>query len=164
MMERRKSDMDLNQAIVELIAGVSGLTSKVNTIEPNIRELIDSKLDTVSEKVSNLEKIIQMRQDGIESKMCEHIADAQGIEEQIALHDKLIQGANVYIGKIRNIEDRVTILEDRTTELEGADMKRDSDLVKEFKTTIRIVVYTALGGGLVAFVLFLLDLYMKRGG
>lgn len=61
-LQKYKKDniSNLNQSVLELISTVSVLNQKVSQMEPNIEKLLESKLESVSNQINNLEKILSI--------------------------------------------------------------------------------------------------------
>jgi chromosome segregation ATPase len=151
--------MELQQSVLELIAGVSALSEKVSSMEPNIEKLLESKLEIMSNQITNIEKILTIRVENIEKKICSTQENADILSSKLTEHDKIISGAKTYIEKIISLENRVDNIENQIVELKNEPMKKDSTLISDLKNAIKNAIFVAIGAGVVSFFVFLYNLY-----
>lgn len=150
--DRRGNNMELQQAVLKLLA-------KVESMETNI----ETKLEAVKDKISNLDEKMTNRVDLVENKIDEHCEDEDDINDVLDEHDKSIEKAKGYIERIHVLEKKYTILEGRVDELEKIPIRSKAKIIDDFLKTLKNIIFTAFATGIVGFIGYLLITYIKGG-
>ena len=151
--ERRKQAMEIQQAVLKLIA-------KVETMETNI----ELKLETVKDKIQNLDDKMSERILTIHTRLENHCDDDENINDILDEHDKSIEKAKSYIDRIHNLETKYVQLNDKVDSLSNASIKAKAQIVDDLGSTFKKTLFGAFSAGFVGLILFILIMYIKSLG
>lgn len=154
--------MELQQAIYQL-------TSKVEIMSNNL----DTKLDAVDGKISNLDSKISLRVDVLEDKLKGVCEDGEEVDVMLRKHDKDLDKMREYADKIKTLENDVRELkiekdkqfDTLNKELNLIKDQKDKSImenVKEFFKVFRNVLFTAIATGIVGLIFYYIFQYIKK--
>lgn len=158
----RSIDVELQQAIYQL-------TSKVEIMSNNL----DTKLDAVDGKISNLDSKISLRVDVLEDKLKGVCEDGEEVDVMLRKHDKDLDKMREYADKIKTLENDVRELkiekdkqfDTLNKELNLIKDQKDKSImenVKEFFKVFRNVLFTAIATGIVGLIFYYIFQYIKK--
>lgn len=148
--DRRNNNMELQAAVLKLLA-------KVESMETNI----ETKLESVKDKIGNIDEKLSYRVDSVEKKIDEHCDDDSVINSTLNEHDKKLENAKSYIERIHSLERKYTILDEKVTALENVPVKNKASLVDGVSTAIKNAFMLAIGTSAVGFVGYLILQYIR---
>lgn len=150
--DRRGNNMELQQAVLKLLA-------KVESMEVNI----ETKLESVKDKIGNIDEKLTNRVDVVEKKIDNHCNDEDSINDTLIEHDKKLENAKSYIDRIHKLETKYTQLEIRVDQLESKPTKSKAQFVDDFFKILKNIFFTILATTLVGFIGYLIVNYIKGG-
>jgi hypothetical protein len=151
--ERRKDSMEIQQAVLKLI-------SKVEIMESNI----ELKLESVKDKIQNLDDKMTDKINHINIKFENHCTEASETTELLEQHDRELDKAKSFIDRIVFLESKYTLLDKRVTDLELKPTNSKAQFFDKFIDTFKMVVFAAIASGVIAFVVYLITSYIKSIG
>lgn len=148
--DRRSNNMEIQQAVLKLLA-------KVESMETNI----ETKLEAVKDKISNLDEKMTNRVNLVENKIDEHCEDDDNINTILDEHDKKIENAKSYIQRIQALEDKYIVLEQRVDQLQKKPIEQKAAVIDGVSTAIKNAFMLAIGVSAVGFIGYLILQYIR---
>lgn len=140
------------------------ILTKIETMENNIEvklEAVKDKMGLLEDKINTTLSVHQKAIEDLDAKLSKHCDDAEEIDNALSEHDKKLNTAETYIERIKRLESKYKILEERVERLEQAPIKKDAALVKDLKKYIRNGFIALLGSGIIAFLGYLVISYIR---
>ena len=147
---RSNNNMEVQQAVLKLLA-------KVESMETNI----ETKLEAVKDKISNLDEKMTNRVDLVENKIDEHCEDDDDINTILDEHDKKIENAKSYIQRIQALEDKYIVLERRVDQLQKKPIEQKAAVIDSVSTAIKNAFMLTIGASVVGFIGYLILQYIR---
>lgn len=163
VLDRRRDSMEIQQSVFKLIASVESL-----------KENVEISLESVKDKISNLDtkigdklQIVQNTLIQNEEEHLELIEKVNKHENNIREYDRYLEDINLmkttlvaYKEELLNIKKELYKLKD---DQDKASLRGKAAIIDGFMKIFRVVVYTSLASGIVAFILFLLKEWFLKG-